>query len=625
MPRPPKLAAPPKRGEGQWALGYREPLNANEQAKKDDDALNVRARIENIYAHGGFASIDPSDLRNRFRWWGLYTQRKPGIDGGRTAVLEPHELDDEYFMLRVRIDGGQLTTEQLRTIADISTTYARDSADVTDRQNIQLHWIRVEDVPEIWDRLEAVGLSRRRPAVTPPRRARQPACRHRGGRADRPDPGGRRDHRPLHRDTEFSNLPRKFKTAITGHPGLDVAPEVNDLAFVPTVHPEHGVGFDVWVGGGLSTNPHARQDASASGCRSTRCADVWARRDQRLPRLRVSATAGAGAAEVPRRRLGRREVPRGARGRVPRTGRWSTASPRPSHSATATTSACTSRRTAATTSASPRSPVASQRHDARQARRHRRGARLDPGPHHAVPEAGRPRRRAGRRRLAGRGGRGPRTLRPAQPVAALDHGMHRHRVLQARDRRDQGPCCRPRRRARAAHPGARHPDHGAPQRLPQLLRPHPGRRHRAQGPARPRRARQPRRGVPGPPRRGSGSRGRLRPQAARSQGDDAPGSPTTSSGIVRTYLAEREDGERFASWARAPTRRSCDERPHRPPALPLLRGREPAPARRHARRLGVPRVPARLRRQVPRPASPAGTPAAPTTSSLSTDEPRSAR
>ncbi len=128
------------------------------------------------------------------------------------------------------------------------------------------------------------------------------------------------------------------------------------------------------------------------------------------------------------------------------------------------------------------------RDDARQVRRHRRGARLDPGPHHAVPEADRAGRRAGPRRLAGRGGRGPRTLHPAQPVATLDDGMHRHRVLQARDRRDQGPCCRPRRRARAAHPGARHPDHGAPQRVPQLVRPDPDRRHRAQGPARPRRA-----------------------------------------------------------------------------------------------------------------------------------------
>src|SRR5690348_1205267 len=147
------------RGEGQWAMGHREPLNPNERNKKDDDGLNVRARIESIYAHRGFASIDPSDLRGRFRWWGLYTQRKPGIDGGRTAVLEPHELDDEYFMLRIRIDGGQLSLAQLRVIASISERFARDTADITDRQNIQLHWVRIEDVPQIWRELEAVGLS----------------------------------------------------------------------------------------------------------------------------------------------------------------------------------------------------------------------------------------------------------------------------------------------------------------------------------------------------------------------------------------------------------------------------------------------------------------------------------
>src|SRR3989440_6190047 len=156
---PPTTAPPPprqRRGEGQWALGYREPLNANERTKKDDNPLNVRARIETIYAHRGFASIDPADLRGRFRWWGLYTQRAPGIDGGRTAILEPEELEDEYFMLRIRIDGGQLSLEQLRTIADISQRYARDSADVTDRQNVQLHWVRIEDMPAIWREIEAV-------------------------------------------------------------------------------------------------------------------------------------------------------------------------------------------------------------------------------------------------------------------------------------------------------------------------------------------------------------------------------------------------------------------------------------------------------------------------------------
>lgn len=147
------------RGEGQWAVGHFTPLNGNEQFKKDDDGLNVRTRIETIYSKRGFDSIDPNDLRGRMRWWGLYTQRKPGIDGGKTAILEPEELDDKYFMLRVRIDGGRLTTEQLRVIGEISQEFARGTADLTDRQNVQYHWIRIEDVPEIWNRLEAVGLS----------------------------------------------------------------------------------------------------------------------------------------------------------------------------------------------------------------------------------------------------------------------------------------------------------------------------------------------------------------------------------------------------------------------------------------------------------------------------------
>jgi sulfite reductase (ferredoxin) len=148
-----------RRGEGQWALGYREPLNKNEQSKKDDNPLNVRARIENIYAHGGFESIDPGDLRGRFRWYGLYTQRKPGIDGGRTAPLEPEDLDDRYFMMRVRVDGGALTTSQLALLGEISQTHARDTADITDRQNIQYHWIQIEDMPTIWQKLEAAGLT----------------------------------------------------------------------------------------------------------------------------------------------------------------------------------------------------------------------------------------------------------------------------------------------------------------------------------------------------------------------------------------------------------------------------------------------------------------------------------
>jgi sulfite reductase (ferredoxin) len=82
-----------RKGQGQWALGYREPLNPNERAKRDSDGLAVRQRIIDIYQHTGYAGIDPVDLRNRFRWFGLYTQRRPGITGGRTAILEPEELE----------------------------------------------------------------------------------------------------------------------------------------------------------------------------------------------------------------------------------------------------------------------------------------------------------------------------------------------------------------------------------------------------------------------------------------------------------------------------------------------------------------------------------------------------
>src|ERR687895_2853838 len=96
----------PRFGEGQWALGYREPLNKPEQIKRDDDGLNVRDRITNIYSVQGFSSIWPDDLRNRFRWWGLYTQRRQGVPGGRTGTVEPWELEDEFFMMRIRIPGG---------------------------------------------------------------------------------------------------------------------------------------------------------------------------------------------------------------------------------------------------------------------------------------------------------------------------------------------------------------------------------------------------------------------------------------------------------------------------------------------------------------------------------------
>ncbi|MFF3425327.1 nitrite/sulfite reductase [Streptomyces sp. NPDC002602] len=244
------------RGEGQWAVGHHTPLNGNEQFKKDDDGLNVRTRIETIYSKAGFDSIDPNDLRGRMRWWGLYTQRKPGIDGGKTAILEPEELDDKYFMLRVRIDGGRLTTEQLRVIGEISEEFARGTADLTDRQNVQYHWIRIEDVPEIWRRLEAVGLSTTEACGDTPRVILgSPVAGIARDEIIDGSPAIDEIYRRIVGNPDFSNLPRKFKSAISGSPLLDVAHEINDIAFVGVNHPEHGPGFDVWVGGGLSTNP----------------------------------------------------------------------------------------------------------------------------------------------------------------------------------------------------------------------------------------------------------------------------------------------------------------------------------------------------------------------------------
>ncbi|WP_031468613.1 nitrite/sulfite reductase [Sciscionella sediminilitoris] len=260
--KPAAKPAKPKqrRGEGQWALGYREPLNPNERSKKDDNPLHVRERIENIYAHRGFDAIDPGDLRGRFRWFGLYTQRRQGIDGGRTATLEPEELDDSYFMLRVRIDGGALTTEQLRVIGEISETYARDTADITDRQNVQLHWIRIEDVPAIWQKLEAVGLSTTEACGDCPRVILgSPVAGIAADEIIDATPAVEEITRRYIGDESLSNLPRKFKTAISGSPRQDVVHEINDVSFIGSVHPEHGPGFDVWVGGGLSTNPKIAQ------------------------------------------------------------------------------------------------------------------------------------------------------------------------------------------------------------------------------------------------------------------------------------------------------------------------------------------------------------------------------
>ena len=250
------------KGQGQWALGHLEPLKPNERIKKDDDGLNVRARIENIYSQARLrldrpgrparpdalvGPLHPAQARHRRR-----QDRDPRAGGARRRVLHaagPH---------RRRPADHRAAARHRR---DRRRSSRRDTADVTDRQNIQLHWIRIEDVPEIWR--AARGAS----ACPPPR----PAATPRASSSARPVAGIAADeiidgtpaieeiNERFIGSTEFSNLPRKFKTAICGSPLQDVAHEINDISFVGVVHPELGPGFDLWVGGGLSTNPMLAQ------------------------------------------------------------------------------------------------------------------------------------------------------------------------------------------------------------------------------------------------------------------------------------------------------------------------------------------------------------------------------
>lgn len=250
------------RSEGQWALGDREPLNANEEMKKAGNPLDVRQRIENIYAQGGFDSIDKDDLRGRFRWWGLYTQREQGYDGTWTGDENIEKLEAKYFMMRVRCDGGAISAAALRTLGQISTQFARDTADISDRENIQYHWIEVENVPEIWRRLDAVGLQTAEACGDCPRVILGSPLA--GESLDEVlDPTWAIDEivRRYIGQPDFADLPRKYKTAISGL--QDVAHEINDVAFVGVNHPEHGPGLDLWVGGGLSTNPMLAQRLGA--------------------------------------------------------------------------------------------------------------------------------------------------------------------------------------------------------------------------------------------------------------------------------------------------------------------------------------------------------------------------
>ena len=267
---------PAVRGQGQWALGYREPLNANEQAKKDSDPLRSSSGSSTSTARPGSTAIDgtrparplplvralhPARRRHPRR-----QDRRAGARGARGAVL--HAADPGR--------RRPATAEQLRVIGEISTEYGRDVADVTDRQNVQLHWIRVEDVPAIWDRLDAVGLDTTEACGDCPRVII--GCPLAGVDADEvldATPVLQQVRERYIGDPAFSNLPRKFKTSISGCSVHCTNHEINDVAFVGVELPDGRVGYDLWVGGGLSTNPKLGLRLGAF-VEPDRVAEVWA-------------------------------------------------------------------------------------------------------------------------------------------------------------------------------------------------------------------------------------------------------------------------------------------------------------------------------------------------------------
>lgn len=268
-------STPAARSNGQWAVDGTTPLNANEEFKAADNGLSVRQRVLDTYAREGFDSIPADDLHGRLRWWGLYTQRRQDIDGSRTGTLGPDELSDLYFMMRVRLDGGAVTTGQLRTLAGISTDFARGTADISDRQNIQYHWIRIEDVPAIWERLEAAGMQTTEACGDTPRVILgSPVAGIAADEIVDPTPVIAEIVERFIGDPALSNLPRKFKSAITGHPSLDVVHEINDISLVGVVHPELGAGYDLWVGGGLSVSPRLAERLGAF-VTPAQAAEVW--------------------------------------------------------------------------------------------------------------------------------------------------------------------------------------------------------------------------------------------------------------------------------------------------------------------------------------------------------------
>ncbi|MBI3003666.1 MAG: nitrite/sulfite reductase [candidate division NC10 bacterium] len=227
-----------------------------ERLKREKNPWECLEEIQR-FARDGFDAIPPDWLKTYFRWWGVYTQGDGvGAVGGKGGEGKAVP----YFMVRIRITNGILQSHQLRTIADLAAKYARGIADLTVRQNVQLHWVAVEDLPGIFASLWRCGLTTLGSCGDDTRNIT--GCPLAGVDADEVVDASSLTaaaSRMLNGNPAFYNLPRKYKISITGCRVWCSYPEINDIGLTAAVRERRGapeVGFSVRVGGGLSTDPH---------------------------------------------------------------------------------------------------------------------------------------------------------------------------------------------------------------------------------------------------------------------------------------------------------------------------------------------------------------------------------
>ena len=208
------------------------------------------------FAREGRSSVVPEWASAYFKWWGIYTQ---GDGVGATGGKGGEGLATDWFMMRIGIPNGIVSASQLRTIGGITRKYARNLADITVRQNIQLHWLTIESLPEVVDALDAIGLSPKGACGDVVRNVT--GCPLAGVAADElidASPIAREIAHHLTANPEFYNLPRKFKISATGCPSWCTYPEINDIGLTPVRRDgrDGEVGYSLRVGGGLSHEPH---------------------------------------------------------------------------------------------------------------------------------------------------------------------------------------------------------------------------------------------------------------------------------------------------------------------------------------------------------------------------------